>query len=63
MSLERATKEGKSPVNENGFMLLDIFLEYLEKWKSWGKQAGLSAKAKYVDLTDSAPVPWGKGEK
>jgi len=25
MSLERATKEGKSPVNENGFMLLDIF--------------------------------------
>ena len=63
MTLERATKEGNSPVNENDFMLLDILLEYLEKWKSWGKQAGLSAKAKYVDLTDSAPVPWGKGEK
>jgi len=24
MTLERATKEGNSPVDENGFMLLDI---------------------------------------
>jgi hypothetical protein len=28
MTLERATKEGKSPVNENDFMLLDILLKY-----------------------------------
>jgi hypothetical protein len=28
MTLEGATREGKSPVNENDFMLLDVFLEY-----------------------------------
>ncbi len=28
MTLERATKEGKSPVDENDFTLLDIFLKY-----------------------------------
>jgi len=28
MTLERATKEGKSPVNENDFTLLDVFLKY-----------------------------------
>ena len=31
MTLERATKEGNSPVNENDFMLLDILLKYLGK--------------------------------
>ena len=29
MFLERTTIEGNSPVSENGFMLLVIFLEYL----------------------------------
>jgi hypothetical protein len=28
MPLERATEEGNSPVDENNFMLLDIFLKY-----------------------------------
>jgi len=28
MTLERATKGGNSPVDENGFMLLDTFLKY-----------------------------------
>ena len=31
MSLERATKEGNSPVGENDFTLLAILLEYGEK--------------------------------
>ncbi len=42
MTLERATIEGNSPVSENDFMLLDIFLEYLGKRKSCGKQVGLT---------------------
>jgi len=63
MTLERATIEGNSPVFENHFALLVILLEYHEAWKPCGKQAELSAKAKYVRHTDSEPVPWGKGEK
>ena len=47
MSLERAAIEGNSPVFKNLFELLAIFLEYLEERKPHGKQAGLSAKAKY----------------
>ena len=31
--------------------------------KSWLKIGGPSSKAKYSWLTDSEPVPWGKGEK
>ena len=31
--------------------------------KSWLKMGGPSSKAKYSLLTDSEPVPWGKGEK
>jgi hypothetical protein len=30
MVLERPTKEGNSPVNENGFMLLVIILKYFD---------------------------------
>ena len=40
-SLERVTIEGNSPVGENSFTLLDIFLEYLEKRKPRGNQAEL----------------------
>ena len=47
MFLERTAIEGNSPVFENLFALLTIFLEYLEERKPHGKQAGLSAKAKY----------------
>ena len=56
-TLERGTIEGNSPVGENPFALLVIFLEYSEKRKSRRKQAGLPAKAKYVRLTDSELVP------
>jgi hypothetical protein len=41
MTLERATIEGNSPVDENDFMLLDIFLKYHGKRQSCGKLAGL----------------------
>jgi len=44
MSLERATIEGNSPVNENGFMLLDTFLDYSGARKPWRKQARLSGQ-------------------
>ena len=47
MSLERAAKEGNSPVGERHCMLLVSVLEYLEERWLRGKQAELSAKAKY----------------
>ena len=31
--------------------------------KLWLNIGGPSSKAKYSQLTDSEPVPWGKGEK
>ena len=40
-TLERETIGGNSPVPENSLMLLDVFLKYLGKRKSRGKQAGL----------------------
>ena len=46
--MERATKEGKSPVNKNIFMLLDTLLEYHEKRKPREKQGILLPKAKYL---------------
>ena len=54
MSLERATKEGESPVGENNLTLLGIYPEYHRERKPCGKQAGLPAKAKYSPTTDSA---------
>jgi len=53
MSLERATKEGESPVGENNLTLLGIYPEYHRERKPCGKQAGLPAKAKYSPTTDS----------
>ncbi len=47
-TLERDTIEGNSPVLENFFTLLDIYLEYHRGRKPGGKQAGLPAKAKYL---------------
>ncbi len=41
------TKEGNSPVSENGFMLLVINLEYLDTRKGREKQGELTPKAKY----------------
>ena len=47
MTLERAAKEGESPVSENLFALLVTYLEYFEAISPRRKQAVLSAKAKY----------------
>jgi len=63
MPLERAGREGDTPVSENQQNFLIIIPEYLRERKPWGNLAGLSAKAKYYLLTDSELVPWGKGEK
>jgi hypothetical protein len=41
MTLERAAKEGNSPVLENLFALLIILLEYYGERKPCRKQAGL----------------------
>ena len=38
-TLEREAKEGESPVFENPFMLLAIFLKYLGERKPRGNQA------------------------
>ena len=57
MSLERAAKEGDSPVNENNVTLLIVLLEYHRERKPCGNPAVLSAKAKYYLLTDSELVP------
>ncbi len=39
------------------------FLSTVGSRKVGGNPAGLPAKAKYNLVTDSEPVPWGKGEK
>ena len=57
------TTEGDSPVGENEFTLFEISPEYRWKRETGGNPAELSAKAKYYPVTDSEPVPWGKGEK
>jgi len=46
-ALERAAKEGNSPVSERHYMLLVSILEYLEERMPREKQAELSAKTKY----------------
>ena len=58
----RPTKDGESPVYENLVKLSGI-LSTARHEKSCRKQAGPSVKAKYNQVTDSEPVPWGKGEK
>ena len=55
--MERRAIEGDSPVDESNFTLLAIFLEYHWEREPSGKQAGLSAKAKYYLVTDSELVP------
>ena len=51
---------GDSPVCEN---LLRVKSSRSGHVKSWLNMGGPSSKAKYSQLTDSEPVPWGKGEK
>ena len=46
--LERPAIQGNSPVSKNLFMLLAILLKYLGERTPRGKQAVLTAKAKYL---------------
>ncbi len=45
--LESRTKEGNSPVSENGFILFVIFLEYFETRMARRNLPELTGKAKY----------------
>lgn len=54
------TKQGDSPVHDNLFTVKSSRSEHVKLWLNMG---GPSSKAKYSQLTDSEPVPWGKGEK
>ena len=55
-----STIEGDSPVFEFFFKVKSSRSGHVESWLNMG---GPSSKAKYSQLTDSEPVPWGKGEK
>jgi len=44
MALERPTKEGDSPVNENGLMLFEFLLEYCSVRRLSRKQGGLDSQ-------------------
>ena len=51
---------GDSPVHES-----ELYVKTSRSGheKSWLNMGGPSSKAKYSQMTDSEPVPWGKGEK
>ena len=51
---------GDSPVCEKFFKVNSSRSGHVKSWLNMG---GPSSKAKYSMLTDSEPVPWGKGEK
>ena len=51
---------GDSPVCEKFFKVKSSRSGHVKSWLNMG---GPSSKAKYSMLTDSEPVPWGKGEK
>jgi hypothetical protein len=55
--------EGDSPVVEKRIDFLFVLPSNAGHEKPRMNLAGPSAKAKYYLVTDSEPVPWGKGEK
>ena len=57
----KQTKEGESPVIE--IKWADVSRSRAGHEESCLKKWGPSHKAKYYLVTDSEPVPWGKGEK
>ena len=61
-AIESAAIAGASPVAEGEGRPSGI-LSTAGHEESCRKQAGPSAKAKYSWVSDSGPVPWGKGEK
>ena len=60
MALESAAIERDSRVHENNLSVKSSRPGHVLSWLNMG---GPSSKAKYSWLTDSEPVPWGKGEK
>ena len=54
--------EGDNPVHESNLLPSSI-LSNTEHVKFCVNLPGPSGKAKYLQETDSEPVPWGKGEK
>ena len=51
---------GESPVYENLYCVKSSRTGHEKPCLNMG---GPSSKAKYYHMTDSEPVPWGKGEK
>lgn len=62
MILEKSAIEGKGPVVEKLFSP-EWILSTAEHVEFRRNPGGPSPKAKYSLVTDSEPVPWGKGEK
>ncbi len=62
-SCERAGTEGKTPVGETTATSCGVFPSSTGPEKSRVNPAGPPAKPKYSLVTDSGPVPCGKGEK
>ena len=60
--MERPTEQGESPVCERRNER-DRYLSRTGHGKSGLKLGGPPSKAKYSSMTDSEPVPRGKGEK
>ena len=58
--LESCAIPGDSPVTDNAFIVKSSKAGHVISCLNMG---GPSSKAKYYWLTDSEPVPWGKGEK
>ena len=58
--LESCAIQGDSPVTGNAFKVKSSRAGHVISCLNMG---GPSSKAKYYWLTDSEPVPWGKGEK
>jgi hypothetical protein len=61
--LERLTAGGDSPVGEKKWPLLIRYLSTTGHEESCGNPGRPFSKAKYSLMTDSEPVPRGKGEK
>ena len=59
--MEKRTKEGESPVDE--IVRTQIEKSTARHVEPCRNKGGPSPKAKYYLVTDSEPVPWGKGEK
>ena len=58
--MEKPTIDGDSPVHERTYLMKTSKAGHVKSCLNMG---GPSSKAKYSLLTDSEPVPWGKGEK